>query len=140
MTADLVHRRPFKGDAQIVEFFHHLETTGRLAEFRKRYAHIRDYIQDRHMELFRRLPSLSSRAEVKMGGDFFAVDFNPLEREILSKVQSVKNLAELIDALPATDLELLTAIESLKERDFLLFHEPEHRIHVVTDSICDLLP
>jgi DegV family protein with EDD domain len=91
-------------------------------------------------ELFRRLPSLSSRAEVKMGGDFFAVDFNPLEREILSKVQSVRNLAELTDALPTTDLELLTAIESLKERGFLLFHEPEHRIHVVTDSICDLLP
>jgi len=91
-------------------------------------------------ELFRRLPSLNSGLEVKMGGDFFSVDFEPLERQILSSAQEVKNLAELIDALPATDLEVLTAAESLSDQGFLLYHEPEHRTHVVTDSICDLLP
>jgi DegV family protein with EDD domain len=91
-------------------------------------------------EIFRRLPSLNSRVEVKMGGEFFSVDFNPLERDIFAAVQNVKNLAELIDAMATTDLEVLTTVEGLRERGFLVFHEPEHRVHVVTDSICDLLP
>ena len=89
-------------------------------------------------EIFRRLPSLNSRLEVRMAGDFFSTDFSDVERSILTGVQKVRNLADLIDVVPATDLDVLTAVETLHTREILVFHEPEHRIHVVTDSTCDL--
>ncbi len=91
-------------------------------------------------EIFRRLPSLNSRLEVKMAGDFFNTEFQPTERAVLTGIRNVNNLAQLIDIVPEVDLEVLKAIESLHEQGVLIFHEPEHRIHVVTDSTCDLHP
>ncbi len=91
-------------------------------------------------ELFRRLPSLNSRVEVRMAGDFFNTEFTDVQRKILTAVRTVKNLAELLDFVPVTDLEVLKAVEELQERGIVVFHEPEHRIHVVTDSTCDLHP
>ncbi|MEW6355206.1 MAG: hypothetical protein AB1696_02680 [Planctomycetota bacterium] len=38
------------------KFFHYLETTNRLPEFRKKYKHIRDYVQANLMDQFRQLP------------------------------------------------------------------------------------
>ena len=35
------------------KFFHYLKTTGRLPEFRKRYRHIRDYVQENLMDVVR---------------------------------------------------------------------------------------
>ena len=38
------------------KFFHHLQTTNRLPEFRQQYRHIRDYVQANLMDLMRQLP------------------------------------------------------------------------------------
>lgn len=89
-------------------------------------------------EAFRRLPSLNSRVSVTMGQDFFATQFTPVEQRVLGVAQNAKNLADLIDAVPDSDLETVRAIESLGGRSILQFAEPEHRIHIVTDSTCDL--
>ncbi len=91
-------------------------------------------------EMYRRMPPLGSKLEVKMGDDFFAVEFTGEERELLTRVQEVKNLADLVDQVPLLDLEVLRLVEKLSKRGFLLVKEPENRIHVVTDSTCDLLP
>ena len=91
-------------------------------------------------EVFNRLPSLNSRVEVRMAGDFFNTEFTDVQRAILTAVRGARNLAELIDLVDAMDLEVLQAAETLQERGIIVFHEPEHRIHVVTDSTCDLHP
>ncbi len=91
-------------------------------------------------EVFKRLPSLNSRIEVRMAGDFFNTQFTDVQRGILTAVRGAKNFAELLDLVSATDLEVLGAVEALQERGIIVFHEPEHRIHVVTDSTCDLHP
>lgn len=91
-------------------------------------------------EMFRRLPSLRTRVEVQMDDRFFATEFLESEREVLSHVQEARNLADLIDRVPLTDLEALELIAGLEERGFLGFLEPEQKVHVVTDSTCDLLP
>ncbi len=90
--------------------------------------------------LFRALPSLDARIQIQMGENFFAVEFTPLEREVLTKVQKAKRFADLIDLVPATDLDVLQAVQTMVDRGFLHLVEPERRIHVVTDSICDLTP
>jgi DegV family protein with EDD domain len=89
-------------------------------------------------EAFRRLPSLNSRVGVSMGQEFFATQFSEVEQTVLGLAQSARNLADLIDAVPESDLETVKAIEGLAESRILSFTEPEHRIHIVTDSTCDL--
>ena len=41
------------------KFFHHLEMSGRLPEFRQRYSHIRDYVQENLLDLIKTLPPYS---------------------------------------------------------------------------------
>ena len=91
-------------------------------------------------EIFKRLPPLNSRIEIRMAGEFFNTQFTDAQRGILTAVRGAKNFAELLDLVPATDLEVLEAVEALQERSIIVFHEPEHRIHIVTDSTCDLHP
>ena len=91
-------------------------------------------------ELFKRLASLNSRIEVRMGGDFFNTEFTDVQRGILTAVRGAKNFADLLDLVPESDLNVLEAVEALQERGIIVIHEPEHQIHVVTDSTCDLHP
>jgi DegV family protein with EDD domain len=89
---------------------------------------------------FRRLPPPSSRLELEMDDDFFAVDFTPEEQVLLTRVQSASSLAALLDLTPLDDLEVLSIVERLHQQGFLRIVEPERHIHVVTDSTCDLQP
>ncbi len=91
-------------------------------------------------EIFTRLASLNSRVEVRMGGNFFNTEFTEVQRAILTAVRGAKNFADLIDLVPDSDLKVLEAVEELQERGIIVIHEPEHQIHVVTDSTCDLHP
>jgi len=91
-------------------------------------------------ELYRQLPSLDSHLEVVMGDDFFSLEFSEIEREVLTESQEAKNFADLIDRMPATDLEVVSAVKGLHAQGILVFQKPEHKIHVVTDSTADLLP
>lgn len=90
--------------------------------------------------MLRALPSLDARMQLQMGDDFFSVEFTPVEREVLTRIQAAKRFGDLIDLVAATDLDVLQAVEGLIERGFLVMREPERRLHVVTDSICDLTP
>lgn len=103
---------------------------------------VSDAIEERLQleELFGRLPSLNSRVDIQMGNDFFALDFTPLEREVLTRVQNSRNLGDLINRVSMTDLETVQAIERLSRKGVLVIEEPANRIHLVTDSTCDLLP
>ncbi len=91
-------------------------------------------------EAYRRLPSLAAKVTVKMGEDFFSIQFSSLEREILTMVQRARNLGELIDRVAATDAVVLQIVEGLVQRGILVLTEPEQVVHVVTDSTGDLLP
>jgi DegV family protein with EDD domain len=91
-------------------------------------------------EMFRRLPPLTSRLELHVGESFFNTEFAPAEREVLAQVQEGRSLGEVLDAVAVPDLEILRFIERMSGQGILELHRPEHRIHVVTDSICDLLP
>jgi len=91
-------------------------------------------------ELFRELPSLNSRVSLHMGEQFFSLEFTGTEREILTQVQSVKNLSELIDAVPHVDLQVVRAVVELRNQGIVEIVEPKQHLHVVTDSTADILP
>lgn len=91
-------------------------------------------------EMFRNLPPLSSKLELHMGESFFNTEFAPAEREVLALVQEGHSLEEVIDGVAIADIEVLRFVERMRSEEILTFRQPEHRIHVVTDSICDLQP
>jgi len=103
---------------------------------------VSDAVEERFQldEMFRRMPSLRSSVDVTMDERFFSTEFTDEEREVLTHVQQAKNLADLVDRVPFQDLQVLTLVDELRQREFLSVSEPEQRIHVVTDSTCDLLP
>ena len=55
-------------------FFHHLKVTNRLPEFRQKYDHIRDYVQDNLMDVIQQLPPYTKHR------------FNEEESELLSRL------------------------------------------------------
>jgi len=59
-------------DSCNAKFFHHLEATGRLPEFRARYKHIRDYVQEHLGPLFRQLPPSVKHAYDRAEGERIA--------------------------------------------------------------------
>ena len=103
---------------------------------------VSDAIEERLQleEAFERLPSLNARVGLQMGDDFFALEFSPVEREVLTRVQEARNLGDLINRVTMADLETVQAVEELAEKGVLTLSEPANRIHLVTDSTCDLLP
>lgn len=105
-------------------------------------ALVSDAIEERLQleDLFARLPSLNSRVGLQMGNDFFALDFTAIEREVLTRVQESRNLGDLVNRVTVPDLETVQAIEQLVLKGVLTLDEPANRIHLVTDSTCDLPP
>ncbi|NOZ20943.1 MAG: hypothetical protein GXP25_07610 [Planctomycetes bacterium] len=70
------------------KFFHYLETTNRLPEFRKSYKHIRDYVQANLMDQFRKLPPSDIKER-----------FSPAEAERLAKLCDDPVMAEYMKFL-----------------------------------------
>jgi DegV family protein with EDD domain len=103
---------------------------------------VSDAIEERLQleEFFSKLPSLNAGVDLQMGNDFFALNFSSLEREVLTKVQNARNLGDLINQVEVTDLETVRAIDQLASKGVLMIAQPTNRIHLVTDSTCDLLP
>ena len=65
------------------KFFHYLETTGRLPEFRKNYKSIRDYVQANLMGQFRELPPYNTKER-----------FSPAAADRLAKICDDPVMAE----------------------------------------------
>lgn len=103
---------------------------------------VSDAIEERLQleEAFERLPSLNAKVGLQMGNDFFALEFTPVEREVLTRVQEARNLGDLVNRVTVTDFEAVQAVERLAAKDVLRITQPASRIHLVTDSTCDLLP
>jgi len=85
-------------------------------------------------------PDPRCRARVKLGPAFFASRFTPRQQELLAVLPACVTVGRLLDALAATDGEILRDLIGLREMGIVALEEPEEIVRVVTDSTSDLPP
>ncbi|HEV2854262.1 MAG TPA: DegV family protein [Thermoanaerobaculia bacterium] len=85
-------------------------------------------------------PDPRARARVNLGPAFFEARFTPRQQELLAVLPGAVTVGRLLDALPATDGEILRELLGLKEMGLVVLEEPEDLVRVVTDSTSDLPP
>jgi DegV family protein with EDD domain len=85
-------------------------------------------------------PDPRARARVQLGPAFFEARFTPRQQELLAVLPTCVTVGRLLDALPATDGELLRDLIGLREQGIVAVEEPEEIVRVVTDSTSDLPP
>jgi DegV family protein with EDD domain len=83
-------------------------------------------------------PGPGSRLRLEIGADFFARGFTPHQKEVLAAIPAARTVGRLLDALPATDGEVLRALVELIAVGVVEVEEPEAAVRVVTDSTADL--
>jgi fatty acid kinase fatty acid binding subunit len=85
-------------------------------------------------------PDPRVRARAQLGPSFFESHFTPRQQELLAALPSCATVARLLDALPATDGEILRDLLDLRALGAVALEEPDDQVQVVTDSTCDLPP
>jgi DegV family protein with EDD domain len=85
-------------------------------------------------------PDPRSRVRVQVGPAFFGTRFSPRQQELLAAVPGSVTVGRLLDAVPATDGEVLRDLLGLRELGIVTLEEPRDLVRVVTDSTCDLPP
>jgi len=83
-------------------------------------------------------PDSRTRARVILGPAFFEARLTPGQQELLAALPDGLTVGRLLDALPATDHEILRDLLSLKEMGIVILEEPEELVTVITDSTSDL--
>lgn len=83
-------------------------------------------------------PDLRTRARVELGPAFFETRFTPSQQELLAVLPNCPTVGRLLDALPATDNEIVRDLLGLQEMGIVVLEEPEELVTVVTDSTSDL--
>jgi DegV family protein with EDD domain len=83
-------------------------------------------------------PDPRSRVRVQVGPSFSEARFSPRQQELLAAVPAGVTVGRLLDALPATDGEILRDLLGLRELGILTLEEPHDLVRVVTDSTSDL--
>src|ERR1700681_4519604 len=83
-------------------------------------------------------PDPRARARVELGQAFFEARFTPGQQELLAVLPNCLTVGRLLDALPATDNEILRDLLGLREMGIVTLEEPEELVTVVTDSTSDL--
>ena len=83
-------------------------------------------------------PVPRSRLRLEIGVDFFERSFTPCQKEVLAAIPAARTVGRLVDALPATDGEVLRALGELVAIGVVAVEEPEAAVRVVTDSTSDL--
>jgi DegV family protein with EDD domain len=83
-------------------------------------------------------PDPRARARVELGPAFFETRFTPSQQELLAVLPNCLTVGRLLDALPATDNEILRDLLGLREMGIVILEEPEELVTVVTDSTSDL--
>jgi len=83
-------------------------------------------------------PAPRARLRLEIGADFFERSFTPLQKEVLAAIPAAGTVGRLVDALPATDGEVLRALGELAAMKVVEVEEPEAAVRVVTDSTSDL--
>lgn len=85
-------------------------------------------------------PDPRARAWVNLGPTFFETRFTPRQQELLAVLPGCGTVGRLLDALPATDGEIVRDLLGLREMGIVTLEEPEDLVRVVTDSTSDLPP
>jgi DegV family protein with EDD domain len=85
-------------------------------------------------------PDPRARARVQLGPAFFESRFTPRQQELLAVLPGCVTVGRLLDALPATDGEILRDLLGLREMGIVTLEEPEEMVRIVTDSTSDLPP
>jgi len=83
-------------------------------------------------------PDRRARVKVRLGPSFFDSRFTPPQQELLAALPGCNTVARLLDALPATDGEILRDLRQLQQLGVVDLEEPAELVRVVTDSACDL--
>ena len=83
-------------------------------------------------------PNPRARVETVVGPSLFRRRFGELEQEVLTAGQGGVRVGELLDRLPATDGEIVRALEELVRHEVVVLRDPETGVRVVTDSTGDL--
>jgi len=83
-------------------------------------------------------PGTRARVRIEIGADFFERSFTPSQKEVLAAIPGASTVGRLVDALPATDGEVLRTLAELVSIGVVEVEEPEARVRVVTDSTSDL--
>ncbi|MFL6195410.1 MAG: DegV family protein [Thermoanaerobaculia bacterium] len=85
-------------------------------------------------------PDPRSRARVQLGPAFFESRFTPRQQELLAVLPNCVTVDRLLDALPATDGQIVRDLIGLREMGIVVLEEPDDLVRVVTDSTSDLSP
>jgi fatty acid kinase fatty acid binding subunit len=85
-------------------------------------------------------PDPRARARVKLGPAFFETRLSPRQQELLAVLPGSVTVGRLLDAMTATDGEILRDLIGLREMDIVTLEEPQDLVTVVTDSTSDLPP
>lgn len=85
-------------------------------------------------------PDPRTRARVTLGPAFFEARFTPRQQELLAVLPACVTVGRLLDAMPATDGEIVRDLIGLREMGIITLEEPEEIVQVVTDSTSDLPP
>jgi DegV family protein with EDD domain len=91
-------------------------------------------------DLVRGAPDPRCRARVQLGPKFFESRFTPRQQELVAVLPACVTVGRLLDAMPATDGEILCDLMSLRESGIVVLEEPEDLLRIVTDSTSDLPP
>src|SRR5215203_5096654 len=83
-------------------------------------------------------PDPRARARVQQGPAFFDTRFTPRQQELLALLPGCVTVGRLLDAMPATDGEILRDLLGLRELGIVTLEEPEDLVRIVTDSTSDL--
>ncbi len=83
-------------------------------------------------------PDPRTRARVELGPAFFETRFTPSQQELLAVLPNCLTVGRLLDALPATDNEIVRDLLGLQELGIVVLEEPRELVTVVTDSTSDL--
>lgn len=83
-------------------------------------------------------PNPRARVETVVGPKLFRRRFGELEQEVLTSAQGGVRVGELLDRLPATDGEIVRALDELVKHEVVVLRDPETGVRVVTDSTGDL--
>ena len=83
-------------------------------------------------------PDPRCRARVNLGPAFFESSFTPRQQELLALLPACVTVGRLLDAMPATDGEIVRDLIGLREMGIVTLEEPEEIVRIVTDSTSDL--
>lgn len=85
-------------------------------------------------------PDPRARVRVHLGPSFFETRLSPRQQEMLALIPGCVTVGRLLDAMPATDGEILRDLLGLREMGIVTLEEPEELVRIVTDSTSDLPP